>query len=84
MTARLRQCEPGRSFARSASDGKAKQLSGFGERIPWNDLARLAGVQQLEARCSRVAFIVRVEPHDELCCTLGASAAGGGRMCPLC
>jgi hypothetical protein len=63
MTARLRQCKPGQSFARSASDGKAKQLSGFGERIPWNDLARLAGVQQLEARCSRVAFIVRVEPH---------------------
>ena len=59
MTDRLRQCKPGRSFARSVAEGDAKLLSGFGERVPWSEAARLAAVQRLEARCSRIAFIVR-------------------------
>jgi hypothetical protein len=59
MADRLRQCKPGKSFAKSVSEGKAKQLIGFGERLPWDELSRLTGIQNLESRCSRVAFIVR-------------------------
>ena len=77
MTDRLRQCKPGRSFARSVAEGDAKQLSGFGERVPWSEAARLAAVQRLEARCSRVAFIVRApRPAAEM-------PAYGVRVSPL-
>jgi hypothetical protein len=62
MTDRLRQCKPGRSFARSVAEGTAGQLSGFGERVPWSEATRLALVQRLEARCSRIGFIVRCPP----------------------